>query len=112
MNPFAMTMMDIWTWLKWQAIWAVQRLTRYLMPHSGLKAGLRFGKIRVHEVEWYERGLKRLEPRVDYYDGKYEHTINYESFCWVSRDEFLLHCAVQGARLPENCVWVVEEKEL
>jgi hypothetical protein len=112
MNPFAMTMMDIWTWLKWQAIWFVQRLTRYLMPHSGLKAGFRFGDIQVWEVDWYEWGDRLLVPRIVYSDGKKRRDVHFEQFGWLSWEKFLLNCAENDVRLPENCVWVVKEKEL
>jgi len=103
---------DLWTWFKWRAIWVVQRLTRYFMPYRGLKAGFRFGPIRVDEVEWYEWGNRLLEPQIEYHDGKRDHVVNWKRFSWLSWEEFLSSSVKCDIGLPENCVWVCDEREL
>jgi hypothetical protein len=107
-NPFSLLAQDFLVWLKW----LLQRSTYYLMPFSGLRVGFHFWKFQVRRVDWYCWGHQYLEPEVVYHDGQALKTIYFRQFCWVSRKRFLLHCALNELKLPKNCVWVVEEREL
>jgi hypothetical protein len=102
---------DIYCWLKWQVIWFGQRLTRHLMPSTGLRVGFRFGNFKVKKIGWHQWGYYWLRPKVVFSDGQRLREWYYEQFCWITTERFVESCAFHSG-LPENCVWVVEEQDL
>ena len=102
---------DIYTWLYWQVVWIAQRLTRHLMPDRGLRVGFRFGNFQVKKIGWHQWGYYWLKPKVVSFDGQRLIEWYYEQFCWITTKKFVESC-IFHSKLPENCVWVVEEKDL